>query len=272
MRDRFVHRQPLGRRLLPCHDHVDVLPAAQAVVGDRQKRVGIGRQIDADHFGLLVDDVVEKSRILMREAVVVLPPNVGREQIVERRDRPAPRDAVRRLQPLGVLVEHRVHDVDESLIARKEAVPAGQEIALEPTLALVLREHLHHAPVFCDMVVARFNTRDEAAVGHFEHGVPPVRRRFIRREDAEVARGRIELHHVAQERPLDARRLGIDAPGRRNRDRVRLVVRQTQIPKESAAVGVRVRAHASCAFGSEFAQRGNRSAVLAEQFIGPVAL
>ena len=46
--DRLVHRQPVRRRLLAGHDHVDVVAAAQAVVGDRQERVRVGRQVDPD--------------------------------------------------------------------------------------------------------------------------------------------------------------------------------------------------------------------------------
>jgi hypothetical protein len=37
-----------------------------------------------------------------------------------------------------VLVEHGINDVDEGFVAREEAVPAGQQITFEPTLALVL--------------------------------------------------------------------------------------------------------------------------------------
>ena len=70
-----------------------------------------------------------------------------RQQVVERGDRPPPGDVVAHLQPLGVLVEHRVDDVDERLVAGEEAVPAGQQIALQPALALVLAEHLHDAAV-----------------------------------------------------------------------------------------------------------------------------
>src|SRR5450756_2493966 len=55
-----------------------------------------------------------------------------RQQIVERCDRTAPRDVAGDLQPLRVLVEHRVDDVDEGLVAVEEAVPAGQEVALQP--------------------------------------------------------------------------------------------------------------------------------------------
>ena len=69
MPDRLIHRQPLRRRLLPGNHYVDVVAAAQAVVSDRQQAVRIGWQIDAHHFRLLVDDVVDEARILMAEPV-----------------------------------------------------------------------------------------------------------------------------------------------------------------------------------------------------------
>ena len=145
--DRLVHRQPLRRGLLAGDDDVDVVAAAQAVVGDREQVVGVRRQVDPDDLGLLVDDVVDEAGVLVAQAVVVLPPDVRAEEVVERGDRPAPGDVVAHLQPLGVLVEHRVDDVDERLVAREEAVPAGQQVALQPALALVLAEHFHHAAV-----------------------------------------------------------------------------------------------------------------------------
>ena len=49
----------------------------------------------------------------------------------------------RHLQPLGVLVEHRIDDVDEGFVAVEQSVPPGQQIALQPAFALVLAEHLH---------------------------------------------------------------------------------------------------------------------------------
>ena len=151
--DRLVHRQPLRRRLLAGDDDVDVVPAAQAVVGDRQQAVGVGRQVDADDLGLLVDDVVDEAGVLMAEAVVVLPPDVARQQVIQRGDRPPPGNVIAHLQPFGVLVEHRVDDVDERLVAGEEAVPAGQQIAFEPALALVLAEHLHDPAVGGEVVV-----------------------------------------------------------------------------------------------------------------------
>ena len=52
--DRFVDRGELQVLLLVGDDHVDVVLAAQAVIGDRQERVGVGRQVDADHRRPLV--------------------------------------------------------------------------------------------------------------------------------------------------------------------------------------------------------------------------
>ena len=75
---------------------------------------------------------------------MVLPPHVRAEQVVQAGDPRPPRDLAGRLQPLRMLVEHRVDDVDERLVAAEQAVPAGQQVALEPALAGVLGQDLHH--------------------------------------------------------------------------------------------------------------------------------
>ena len=57
------------------------------------------------------------------------------------------------LQPLGVLHRHRGRDHRERLVGREQPVAAGEQVALEPALAVVLAEHLHHAAVGRDVVV-----------------------------------------------------------------------------------------------------------------------
>jgi len=89
------------------------------------------------------------------EAVVVLSPDVAGKEIVERSNWSPPRDLVDLLEPLGVLVEHRVDDVDEGLIAVEEAVAAGEQVALQPAFAEVLREHLHHPAAWSEVLVGR---------------------------------------------------------------------------------------------------------------------
>ena len=90
MHDGGIHGQPLRQGMFAGHHHVDVMPAAQAMIKNREQTVGIGRQIDAHDIGLLVDDVVEEARVLVREAVVILLPDMGGEQIIQRGDFSAP--------------------------------------------------------------------------------------------------------------------------------------------------------------------------------------
>ena len=130
----------------------------------------------------------------MAEAVVILPPDVAREQVVERRDRPAPRDVAADLQPLRVLVDHRVDDVDEGLVAGEEAVAAGEQVAFQPALALVLGEHLHHAAVGREMIVVRQALGVPRAVGDLEDVLPAVGVVLVGAEEAKVARLEIALH------------------------------------------------------------------------------
>lgn len=58
--------------------------AAQAMVGHRQQRVAVRRQIDPDDLGALVGDQVDEAGILVRGAVVVLTPYVRAQQVVQR--------------------------------------------------------------------------------------------------------------------------------------------------------------------------------------------
>ena len=146
MLDRRVHVQVLQVLLLVADDDVDVVGALQAVVGDRQQAVDVGRQIDAGDLGALVDHHVEEAGVLMGEAVVILAPDGGGDEQVERGDSARARAALGDVQPLGVLVEHRVDDVDEGLVGGEEAVAAGEQVAFQPAFQRVLGEHLHHAP------------------------------------------------------------------------------------------------------------------------------
>ena len=92
MLDRGLHVQILQRGLLSSHDHVDVLPAAQAMIRDGKKRVGVRRQIDAHDVRFFVDHQIDEAGILVREAIVILPPDMRGQQIVERSDGTPPRN------------------------------------------------------------------------------------------------------------------------------------------------------------------------------------
>ncbi len=86
------------------------------------------RQIDLHDLRLLVGDMINEAGILMAEAVVILPPDMRGQEIVERSDRAPPRDLAGALQPLGVLIEHRIGDMDECLVAGERSVAlAGRQ-------------------------------------------------------------------------------------------------------------------------------------------------
>jgi hypothetical protein len=97
--------------------------------------------------------VVDEAGVLVGEAVVVLAPDVGGEEVVERSDGGAPGDLFADLEPFGVLVEHGVDDVDEGFVAGEKAVAAGEEVAFEPALAEMLGEDFEDAAVGGEVVV-----------------------------------------------------------------------------------------------------------------------
>ena len=211
---RRIHRQPLRRRMLAGDDDVDVVEAAQAVIHHAQQAVRVGRQIHPHHLGFLVDRVIDEPGILMGEAVVILPPDMAGEQVVERRDRTAPRQAARDLQPLRMLIEHRVDDVRERFVGVEETVAAGQQIAFEPALTLVLAEHLEHASLRRQPLVAGDGLGVPLPRRRLEHRIEPIRHGFVRPEDPEIdAAASLSRDDVAQKPAEDARIFGIALAG-----------------------------------------------------------
>ena len=130
--------------------------------------------------------MLRKPRILVREAVVILTPHVRGEQEVERREVAAPWHPARRLEPLRVLVEHRVDDVDERLVARDEPMPPGQQVPLEHALHEVLAERLDDAALTGQVLVERMQRLCPARGGHVEHGTQPVREHLVGAEEPQV--------------------------------------------------------------------------------------
>ena len=92
-------------------------------------------------------------------------------------------------------------------------MPAGQQVALQPALALVLAEHFHHPAVRAELVVLRIDVGHVAAVGHLQHVLPAVRVVLVRAEQAEVVALQVLLHDVAEELAHHAGGLGRGRPG-----------------------------------------------------------
>src|SRR5262249_3854200 len=147
MDDGLVHGEILEVELFVADYYVDVVLAPQAMVGDRQQTVDVGWKVDASYFGPFVSDYVDKSRILMSEAVVILPPDRRGDKQIERCDVASPGQVVTDRQPLCVLIEHGVDDMRESLVGGKEAMPPGENITLQHPFDRVLAEHLNDASI-----------------------------------------------------------------------------------------------------------------------------
>jgi len=158
-----------------------------------------------------------------------------------------------------------------AFVAVEEAVPPGQQVALEPPLHLVLAEHLHHAAVRRDALVGGPDLGHRRPVGGLEDGVPAVGGRLVGTEDPEVPDVAIQLHHVPQEEALHPGGLGDDDPRRRHRDRVGAKVRHPKIAEQGAAVGVRVRAHSPVAPRRQFGQLRPQATGVVEQLPGTIA-
>ena len=199
------HGQPL-RRLVFAGDHdVDVVAAPEAMVPHRQQAVGVGRQVHAHDGRLLVDHMIDEAGVLMREAVMGLLPDMRGEQVVQRGDLATPGKLRADLQPLGMLVEHRIDDVDERLVAVEEAMPPGEQIAFEPAFALMLAQHFHHAAVGCQKLIMVSCAGFPLPVGDLKHGIQPVGQRFVGAEDAEVSLLAVEARQPrAETRPVRA--------------------------------------------------------------------
>src|SRR5207253_653371 len=80
----------------------------------------------------------------------------------------------------------------------EKAVPSGEQVALEPTLAHVLAQHFHYTAVWRDMVVIRENGPFQHPVGRLKERLKAVGTGLVRPEDAEVPGLGIGLHDIAK--------------------------------------------------------------------------
>ena len=269
----LLHSQPLWTRMFGGDDDVHVVAGADAVVKAAQQAVCIRRQVQADNVGLLVGDVVEEAGVLMREAVVILLPDVGGEDVVERRDLLTPGELVADLEPLCVLREHGVNYADERLIAVEEAVAAGEQVALEHTLAHVLGEHgVHDSAVGGEMIVGVVGFAVPDTVGFLKYRVQSVGVRLVGAEGAEVALLVVELVDIAHEVAEYGHILRPDAAGEGNIHAVLAEVGHAQILQQQTAVRMGIRAHAAGALGREVEQLLHGSAVIVEQLFGMIGM
>src|SRR5580693_4178604 len=108
------------------------------MIRHREQTVDIGRKINADDLRTLVQDDIQESRVLMGKAVVILPPNGGGDQQIERRDGCPPWKLMADLEPFAMLVDHRIDHMDERLVGGKEPVTPSKQVAFQPPFQSML--------------------------------------------------------------------------------------------------------------------------------------
>ena len=172
-------------------------------------------------------------------------------------------------QPLGVLIEHRVNDVHERLVAVEQPMAAGQQVALEPALAQVLGEHLHHPALGPEILVVGAGRGQPCLVRRLEHCREPVRRGLVGPHQPEPVA--VADDHVAQKRAKDLGGLG--GFGRRLVHGHGVIGKrgQVEISQQQPAVGMRIGAHPALPGGRQLSQIGSQRTVLVEQFLGHIA-
>jgi len=81
-----------------------------------------------------------------------------------------------------MLIDHRIDDVDERLVAGEQAVAPGQQVTLQPSLTEMLAQDLEHATVGAEIDVDIFDRRHPFLAGGSIDRVQPVGCGLVRPE------------------------------------------------------------------------------------------
>ena len=167
-----------------------------------------------------------------------------------------------------MLVEHRVDDVDERLVARDESVPSGEQVALQHPLHEVLAERLDDPARAREVLVERMQLGGPRPLGDVEHRAQPVGEHLVGAEQSHVVGvvtdqpGEPGSEHG---HPLAGGAAGLggdvhrERRGRRQRDR-----------PYDATVRERARAHAQLASRTQDVELGHRAPLVVEELLRPV--
>src|SRR5450759_789440 len=254
MLDGLFNREPLELRLLVYHHQVDVVAAAEAVVSDGEERVGVGREVDARDAAALRHHYVNQSGSLMAETVVIVAPARGREQDVERSNWAAPLEIRGFLHPLGVLDRLRRRDHGERFVSRIQAVATGEEVALEPTLAQMLAQDLHHPAIRRDVIIDVENSPDETSLLHLEDVSEPIGIGLVRTKKSKIRGVLVFDEDVTHHLPQLSCRLPPDGSRQTDIDGILAEIRNTEGNEKAATIRVRIRPHAAVALRDELRQ------------------
>ncbi len=145
-------------------------------------------------------------------------------------------------------------------------------VTLQPALALVLAQHLHHTTGGREKFIAWNGLGVPLAIGRLKKRFEAVGKRLIGTEHPEIPLRSVEFFHIAQERPQHVRIADALNAWRGHLGGIVAEIGHPQIAQQNASVGVRIRAHAPFALGRQFRQFRFQAALFIEEFLRPVAL
>jgi hypothetical protein len=202
-----------------------------------------------------------------------LTPHCAGEQDVERRNGLTPGHLETLLNPLGMLVDHRVNNVHERLVAVEKSMATGEDVAFEPALHGVLRQHLHdsalRAEVAAIFILWQVSIHPDL-LSSLVDLAELVALRLVRAHDAErflvVADDRVEkFGELAHARSHGDTRL-VDLHGKVAE------VLQAERSAEESTVGDGVLGHALALGRRELPQLWDELAFLTEELLGVVGV
>ena len=194
---------------------------------------------------------------------------MGSEKVIQGCNRPAPGQLIGAGEPFGVLVGHRIDDVHKRFITAEQAVPTGQQVALQPALTQMLGEHLHHPAARGQMFVVGGLFCLPCLVGRIEDRGEPVGRRLVGAHQPEVVT--VAADHVPQVGAQHPGRLAHAHRGVLHLHRVVGDRGQIELTQQQPTVGMRVGAHPPVTVGCQRLQVRAQRPGLVEQLLGPVA-
>ena len=156
-----------------------------------------------------------------------------------------------------MLIEHGIDHVNEGFVSGEEAMPAGEQVALEHAFDGVLAEHLHHPAIggqFAAIGIFREVLGNPELLADLVDVLQLVGCVLVRAEDAEAVH--VRFHDVSEESAQRPGILGFDLSGFLDLQAVVAEIRQAQRLLEESAVCVRIGAHAADARGASSLSSG----------------
>ena len=186
----------------------------------------------------------------MGKSVVILLPDIGGQNKVQRGDILPPGKLIADFQPFGMLCGHRIDDADKRLIRSEETVAPGEDVTFQPAFAHVFGKiRVHNAAVFGELIVVGIDFCVKVAVRRFKSAVKPIRHAFVRAERAEIFAVFVETEDVADVTAQFKHILRAHGAGGGHVDSIFFEIGQAQVAQKFAAVRMRIGADPAVSFG-----------------------